>query len=405
MTSRAEIIQRLKSALTRPSGYQGEAYSYDRLRAQTTEIGPILNELVRAAEEGGYLAKTLSGKYNSECSSRHYLFLYKHIASDRLAHLLDGLRIFEHQSAKAIYTITIECTLEYFQEGELSLDFRVDGVSIFVFSFMFVPGHVVGLADPDAILVSRMQGRLGRYEEVRSATRDMSDCSPQALLFAALQGIARAVGVECMAGTSAANQLCHCDDNDDLFRQAYDNFFNSVDATGPADGFYQTRISRPERPLTSIKSGHRLRTKKKRQLKHTISNAVSLTFAGILKKNINGGLAPLRDNNVEMEQALELAHGVEAENLALQLTNENLRMQVETLRAEKDMLLKSMNREILTDNFLDVDWYLSRYRDVAAAGVDPVSHYLDFGAAEGRSANSFFDDAKYRSESQKARRG
>src|SRR5271157_3886068 len=150
MTSRAELIQRLKSALTRPSGYEGEAYSYDRLRAQTTEIGPILNELVRAAEEGGYLAKTLSGKYNSECSSRHYLFLYKHIAPDRLGHLLDGLQIFEHKSAKAIYTIIIECTLEYFQEGELSLDFRVDGVSIFVFSFMFVPGYVVGLSDPDA---------------------------------------------------------------------------------------------------------------------------------------------------------------------------------------------------------------------------------------------------------------
>jgi uncharacterized protein VirK/YbjX len=192
MSGRAEIIQRLKSALSCPSAFEGDAFSYDRLQAQATLVGSIINELIRAAEDGSYLTKSLSHKYNSECCLKHYLFLYKHIVPHCLAHILDGLSVFEYKSATAVYSITIEATLEFFQEGELSLDFRVDGVSIFVFSFMFVPGAMVGLADPDVILVSRMQGRLGKYEEVRSATRAMSDCSPQALLFAALQGIAKA---------------------------------------------------------------------------------------------------------------------------------------------------------------------------------------------------------------------
>jgi hypothetical protein len=39
--------------------------------------------------------------------------------------------------------------------------------------------------------------------------------------------------------------------------------------------------------------------------------------------------------------------------------------------------------------------YLARYPDVAAIGIDPVVHYLDTGAFEGRSPCEFFDGAYY----------
>ncbi len=40
-------------------------------------------------------------------------------------------------------------------------------------------------------------------------------------------------------------------------------------------------------------------------------------------------------------------------------------------------------------------WYLQRYPDVAASGVDPLEHYLGFGAAEKRDPNPFFSTAWY----------
>lgn len=40
---------------------------------------------------------------------------------------------------------------------------------------------------------------------------------------------------------------------------------------------------------------------------------------------------------------------------------------------------------------LDEDFYLSTYLDVAASGLDPVTHYIDFGAQEGRSPRRLFD--------------
>lgn len=43
-----------------------------------------------------------------------------------------------------------------------------------------------------------------------------------------------------------------------------------------------------------------------------------------------------------------------------------------------------------TRMLFDPDWYLRTYPDVAAAGVDPLRHYLQFGAAEGRDPSPLF---------------
>lgn len=43
----------------------------------------------------------------------------------------------------------------------------------------------------------------------------------------------------------------------------------------------------------------------------------------------------------------------------------------------------------------DPRWYLERYPDVAESGMDPVGHYLDFGAGEGRDPGPGFSTRRY----------
>jgi glycosyltransferase involved in cell wall biosynthesis len=45
--------------------------------------------------------------------------------------------------------------------------------------------------------------------------------------------------------------------------------------------------------------------------------------------------------------------------------------------------------------FFDTAWYLNAYRDVAESGVNPLLHYWKFGAAEGRDPNAWFDTDWY----------
>jgi glycosyltransferase involved in cell wall biosynthesis len=45
--------------------------------------------------------------------------------------------------------------------------------------------------------------------------------------------------------------------------------------------------------------------------------------------------------------------------------------------------------------FFDQDWYLATYQDVANARLDPVSHYIEHGASEGRDPGPFFSTSSY----------
>ncbi len=49
-----------------------------------------------------------------------------------------------------------------------------------------------------------------------------------------------------------------------------------------------------------------------------------------------------------------------------------------------------------TSSLIDGAWYLEAYPDVSAQGVDPVEHYVAYGAAEGRWPNPYFDPDWYR---------
>ena len=43
----------------------------------------------------------------------------------------------------------------------------------------------------------------------------------------------------------------------------------------------------------------------------------------------------------------------------------------------------------------DGEWYLSVNPDVAASGMDPLVHFMNFGAKEGRNPNPDFNTASY----------
>jgi GT2 family glycosyltransferase/glycosyltransferase involved in cell wall biosynthesis len=46
-------------------------------------------------------------------------------------------------------------------------------------------------------------------------------------------------------------------------------------------------------------------------------------------------------------------------------------------------------------SFVDTEWYLTRYPELRSISLDPLTHYILYGAAEGRDPNRFFDSTWY----------
>lgn len=53
-------------------------------------------------------------------------------------------------------------------------------------------------------------------------------------------------------------------------------------------------------------------------------------------------------------------------------------------------------QQLIASELFDAAWYLLRNDDVALAGQDPLDHFVDYGWAEDRWPNRYFDPAWYR---------
>lgn len=63
------------------------------------------------------------------------------------------------------------------------------------------------------------------------------------------------------------------------------------------------------------------------------------------------------------------------------------------------MWMDDSNRsELLRSGLFDIEWYFNEYPDLQGAVTDPVAHYVERGAAEGRDPNPLFDTDWYLAE-------
>lgn len=65
-------------------------------------------------------------------------------------------------------------------------------------------------------------------------------------------------------------------------------------------------------------------------------------------------------------------------------------------RGTRRAVLNNQEKRLQESTLFDADYYLQRYPDLRAANVDPVVHYLRFGAAEGRDPSDRFSSSGYR---------
>lgn len=64
------------------------------------------------------------------------------------------------------------------------------------------------------------------------------------------------------------------------------------------------------------------------------------------------------------------------------------------LRRKKLILEKQVDL-IRQSGYFDEAWYLSRFPDVAEKNIDPIAHYLKYGAKEGRDPSPIFSTVDY----------
>jgi uncharacterized protein VirK/YbjX len=242
---------------------------------------PILSAMTQSNPRFGfkfltddYLARGFTVSESAACFLHHYKRLHQLLPHRLLRPLLEEevtLHVIPDTADR--FALTMGLSRPYDNEGELTLRLRVEGEIVYVLSFTIVPGWVAGSAAAETLLITRLQGIRGRFPQIGIATRAMHDVAPVRLLLAALQGVADAFGIPAIAAVPAVRQTSYKDGSQLAFYEAYDIFFAELGLSRSSTGFFFADVPIPEKPIASIKRGHRLRARKKRAFKLQIQQA------------------------------------------------------------------------------------------------------------------------------------
>ena len=242
-----------------------------------------------------YLAQGFSVAESMASFLHHYRYLHSYLPSPLLDRTFSStIPLHEGKQDDTHYSITLCFSREFEKEGEMSLNLLVDRALVFVLSFTIVPGRVVRSQAADVLLISRLQGVHGYFNQIRRVTKALHDVGPAALLLAALHGFAAALGIGEFAAVSATRRVSYTEELSGLYVSAYDDFFSGLGLVMNDSCFFLSPIPHLDKPLSQIKQGHKLRTREKRAFKrhiaqtvcHALQQAIAADAVGPLLKRI-----------------------------------------------------------------------------------------------------------------------
>ncbi len=219
-----------------------------------------------------YLARSLSASERLACHFHAYAYICERLAPSALLALYgEGIELFARAEGEVAASCHLTANRKAPNQGELSLNLLVGGEEVYALGFSFVPGGMFRAEEPTVPLIARMQGAAQAFEDIRVATKLFGDIAPQAVLFAALQGVAEGFGLRHILGVPARLQPSFAERNAEALKHNYDDFFAAVGATQASGGFFDYDRERFADILDHMPAKHRARTKAKRRLKAALA--------------------------------------------------------------------------------------------------------------------------------------
>jgi uncharacterized protein len=235
-----------------------------------------------------YLASSIGRTERLSILKTHYGFVnaklgkafFDHVLDDRLCvwrHRVDGHELSVHMTGPCMVTVH--------REGELTLNFRLDGQTLCRLAFSVAPAHAFAsclsgsqAVSPLVLYVGQVQGSSGTFEAIRQATKLCSDIAPHDMLMAALVGLSQAWGVSHALGVHTDQHICA----DKFAREGggfdYNGFWDRYGAQRTAQGHHLMNLPFADKPLSLIAAKHRGRTRVKRALKQALATEVMQTL-------------------------------------------------------------------------------------------------------------------------------
>jgi uncharacterized protein VirK/YbjX len=244
-------------------------------------VRPAHDDVFHHLSHRHYLAKDLTLRERVRCVLIHYRFEeYAFDAAYKRAVYRDGgLPLWTHDAAGCRFAIRLEMASRLSAEGDLTISASAGGTCLHRLSFSWVSGEFAGVDAMIVPFIARNQGHdaaaAGAFDAFERA---FPHNSPSYFCFAALQGIAQALGMDQAVAVKSAWQ-CAWDPLDaPHFANAYDGFWHTLGGVPMAGRGWRIALPLTLKPLGEMPSRHRGRASMRREHWRAIGDSARLAL-------------------------------------------------------------------------------------------------------------------------------
>lgn len=228
-----------------------------------------------------YLAKGLSARERVQCALSHYHFEETtfNSAYKRAVYLEGGLTLWQHLEDGCSFSIALEAACGANAEGDLSIVLVADGRVLHRLSFSWIDGAAVGVQAPMVPFIARNEGRWTESGAAFEAfERIFPNNSPSFFCFAAMQGVAQAVGIGQVAAIKCSSHIAYEPNQIKHFANAYDGFWKILGGVEMPGKAWLIALPFYLKPLADMPSKHRKRAAQRRELWRVIGDTARSTL-------------------------------------------------------------------------------------------------------------------------------
>lgn len=231
-----------------------------------------------------YLIKGMPARRRVQAVLSHYRF-EETTFNDAYMQAVYGARclpLWQHEAEVdgqlSSFMIQLEMASRSNAEGDLTVALVADGNCLHRLSFSWLDGRMLGLDMPAVPFIARNEGRWADSGAAFEAfERVFPNNSPSFFCFAAMQGIAQALGMDKVMAIRSDAHIAYDPDPDKHFTNAYDGFWKILGGVETGKG-YVIGLPFYVKPLADMPSKHRKRAAQRRDHWRVIGDAARATL-------------------------------------------------------------------------------------------------------------------------------
>jgi uncharacterized protein VirK/YbjX len=220
------------------------------------------------------LARGLDLRQRLDCTLYHYRYEQSRFADSYIdaVYRADGLSLWRYQAEEHVYEIRLMVGNDNLYEGFLSAVAFIDGQRVCVISFCYVDAALFGAPAGVTLFVARKQS--GRHpEHLRAFARSFKHTSPPFFCFAAVAGVARAIGADQIAAVRARVHPDLSGVDAEVLHKTYDEFWMGFGARELDEKAYRIAVPLEFEDPMQVSAAHRRRARRRREDRQAVEES------------------------------------------------------------------------------------------------------------------------------------